>query len=53
MNILNAVYGDSTGGRWGATLKTARLLAEEGHSVTLLIDPVDLQRAGGLRRPGA
>ena len=42
MNILNAVYGDSTGGRWGATLKTARLLAEEGHSVTLLIDPVDL-----------
>lgn len=42
MNILNAVFGDSTGGRWGATLKTARLLAEEGHSVTLLIDPVDL-----------
>jgi len=28
MHILNAVYGDSTGGRWGATLKTAGLLAE-------------------------
>lgn len=42
MNILNAVYGDSTGGRWSATLKTARLLADMGHSVTLLIDPADL-----------
>lgn len=42
MNILNAVYGDSTGGRWSATLKTARLLANKGHSVTLLIDPADL-----------
>ena len=42
MNILNAVFGDSTGGRWSATLKTARLLAERGHSVTLLIDPADL-----------
>jgi glycosyltransferase involved in cell wall biosynthesis len=42
MKILNSVYGDSTGGRWGAALKTARLLAEKGHSVTLLIDPVDL-----------
>lgn len=42
MNILNAVYGDSTGGRWSATLKTARLLADKGHAVTLLIDRVDL-----------
>ena len=42
MNILNAVYGDSTGGRWSATLKTARLLADKGHTVTLLIDPADL-----------
>ena len=44
MNILNAVFGDSTGGRWSATLKTARLLAERGHSVTLLIDPCDLPK---------
>lgn len=43
MNILNAVYGDSSGGRWGATLKTALLLAGTGHEVTLLIDPRDLQ----------
>lgn len=42
MKILNAVYGDSTGGRWGATLSTARLLAGKGHDVTLLIDPADL-----------
>lgn len=41
MNILNAVYGDSTGGRWNATLKTAELLAGKGHVLTLLIDPCD------------
>lgn len=41
MRIVNAVYGDSTGGRWAATLKTARLLAGVGHEVTLLIDPCD------------
>lgn len=41
MRIINAVYGDSTGGRWIATLKTAELLAAAGHDVTLLIDPVD------------
>lgn len=42
MHILNAVYGDSTGGRWGATLKTAELLAGRGHRVTLLIAPEDV-----------
>lgn len=42
MNILNAVYGDSSGGRWGATLKTALLLAGKGHTLTLLIDPKDV-----------
>ncbi len=42
MRILNAVYGDSTGGRWNATLKTAELLADKGHELTLLIDPRDL-----------
>lgn len=41
MRIINAVYGDSTGGRWIATLKTAELLAAAGHEVTLLIDPED------------
>ena len=41
MKIVNAVYGDSTGGRWAATLKTGRLLAGRGHEVILLIDPVD------------
>lgn len=41
MNILNAVYGDSSGGRWGATLKTAVLLARMDHRLTLLIDPKD------------
>lgn len=41
MRIVNAVYGDSTGGRWAATLKTARLLAGVGHEVILLIDPCD------------
>lgn len=41
MNILNAVYGDSTGGRWNATLKTGELLAQRGHRVTLLVAPED------------
>ena len=44
MHILNAVYGDSTGGRWGATLKTAELLAGRGHRVTLLIAPEDADK---------
>lgn len=44
MNILNSVYGDSTGGRWGATLKTAELLAARGHHVTLLVSPADAGR---------
>ena len=42
MNILNAVYGDSSGGRWSATLKTGELLAALGHQVTLLIAAADL-----------
>ena len=42
MNILNAVYGDSSGGRWSATLKTGELLADLGHRVTLLIASADL-----------
>ena len=42
MNILNAVYGDSSGGRWSATLKTGELLASLGHQVTLLIASADL-----------
>lgn len=41
MRILNAVYGDSTGGRWIAALKTAELLATAGHDVTLLLAPED------------
>ena len=41
MHILNSVYGDSTGGRWNATLKTGELLAQRGHRVTLLIAPED------------
>lgn len=41
MHIMNAVYGDSTGGRWSATLKTGELLAQRGHRVTLLIAPED------------
>ncbi len=41
MHILNSVYGDSTGGRWNATLKTGELLAQRGHLVTLLIAPED------------
>lgn len=41
MHIMNAVYGDSTGGRWNATLKTGELLAQRGHRVTLLIAPED------------
>lgn len=44
MHILNAVYGDSTGGRWGATLKTAELLAGRGHCVTLLVAPEDADK---------
>ncbi len=44
MKIINAVYGDSTGGRWIATLKTAELLAGSGHEVILLIDPCDLHK---------
>lgn len=44
MHILNAVYGDSTGGRWGATLKTAELLAARGHRVTLLLAPEDAHK---------
>lgn len=44
MHILNAVYGESTGGRWGATLKTAELLAGRGHRVTLLIAPEDANK---------
>lgn len=44
MHILNAVYGDSTGGRWGATLKTAELLADRGHRVTLLLAPEDAHK---------
>ncbi len=47
MNILNAVYGDSTGGRWIATLKTARLLSEAGHQLTLLIAPEDASKIPG------
>lgn len=41
MHILNSVYGDSTGGRWSATLKTGELLTQRGHRVTLLIAPED------------
>lgn len=41
MRIINSVYGDSTGGRWGATLKTAELLCAAGHEVILLIAPED------------
>lgn len=41
VKIVNAVYGDSTGGRWAATVKTAQLLAGLGHEVILLIDPRD------------
>ena len=41
MHVLNAVFGDSTGGRWNATLKTGELLARRGHRVTLLIAPED------------
>ena len=41
MHILNAVYGDSTGGRWNATLKTGELLAQRGYRVTLLVAPED------------
>lgn len=48
MHILNAVYGDSTGGRWGATLKTAELLAGRGHRVTLLIAPEDAHKVADL-----
>jgi len=44
LRIINAVYGDSTGGRWVATIKTARLLAGRGHEVILLIDPCDKHR---------
>ena len=43
MRILNSVYGDSSGGRWSATLKTGELLAAAGHQVTLLIAPPDLK----------
>lgn len=41
MHILNAVYGDSTGGRWNATLKTGELLAQRRHRVTFLVAPED------------
>lgn len=41
MKIINSVYGDSTGGRWAAALKTAELLASNGHEVILLIAPCD------------
>ncbi|WP_345793224.1 glycosyltransferase [Thauera sp. JM12B12] len=44
MHILNSVFGDSTGGRWGATLKTAELLAARGHRVTLLLAPEDAHK---------
>lgn len=44
MHILDSVYGDSTGGRWGATLKTAELLAGRGHRVTLLVAPEDANK---------
>lgn len=44
MRILNSVYGDSSGGRWSATLKTGELLASRGHHVTLLIAPSDLAK---------
>ena len=44
MRILNSVYGDSSGGRWSATLKTGELLADAGHQVTLLIAPSDLNK---------
>ena len=44
MRILNSVYGDSSGGRWSATLKTGELLAHAGHQLTLLIAPADLNK---------
>jgi glycosyltransferase involved in cell wall biosynthesis len=49
MRIVNAVYGDSTGGRWAATIKTARLLAGVGHEVILLIDPCDQDKVSDFR----
>lgn len=52
MNIINAVYGDSTGGRWIATLKTGELLARAGHQVTHLIDPCDLHKVPRELPPG-
>ena len=52
MRILNAVYGDSSGGRWSATLKTGELLAGRGHHVTLLIAPSDLAKVPGYEGTG-
>jgi hypothetical protein len=42
MRIINSVHGDSTGGRWGATLKAAELLSTAGHEAYLLIAPEDI-----------
>lgn len=52
MHIMNAVYGDSTGGRWNATLKTGELLAQRGHRVTLLIAPEDAVKVPGYPSQG-
>ena len=38
MRIVNAVLGDATGGRWQVVLDYARVLAESGHQVLLLVN---------------
>lgn len=38
MKIVNAVLGDATGGRWQVVLDYARVLAESGHQVLLLVN---------------
>ncbi|MBV6605718.1 glycosyltransferase family 1 protein, partial [Acinetobacter baumannii] len=36
LKIINAVYGDATGGRWQAMLDIANTLKSFGHEVVLL-----------------
>nr|VFJ89956.1 MAG: Glycosyltransferase involved in cell wall bisynthesis [Candidatus Kentron sp. LFY] len=39
MRIINAVFGDATGGRWRVVLDYARVLAGLGHQVLLVLNP--------------
>ncbi len=49
MKIINAVYGDATGGRWKAMLNIADTLESYGHEIVLLRGDENAHLSSGVR----